>query len=103
MANICTNKLYLTTKDKVLRDSMTESIAKTFNCNDINSIDGKIFECEIDFDSKWTFPYKEMEKMTQELPEGNDLYIRVLSYEFNCDYIGYNIYSSGEWCDKFDC
>ena len=69
-------------------------ISQLFNCNDIQqSGNGEIFDCEIEFESRWTFPKKEMEKLTNELPEGNDLYIRVLSYEFGCEYVGFNIYA----------
>jgi hypothetical protein len=100
MANICTNMLYLSPGDRQLRDTLMRSIEQTFNCCDAQSHDGSVFDCEIEFDSRWAFPHKEMESLTKGLPEENDLYIRVLSYEFGCDYVGYNIYASGEWCDK---
>jgi len=102
MANICTNKLYLSTKDKQLCDNLIESIIDSFYSCDVQPFDnGEVYTCEIEFESRWTFPKKEMEKLTNELPEGNDLYIRVLSYEFGCEYVGFNIYTDGEWCDKF--
>jgi hypothetical protein len=41
-----------------------------------------------------------MEELTKDLPEGNDLYIRVLSHEFGCEYVGFNVYADGEWHDK---
>jgi hypothetical protein len=93
--------LYLSTGDRQLRDTLVCSIKQTFNCCDVQSHDGSVFDCEIEFDSRWVFPQKEMEALTKGLPEENDLFIRVLSYEFGCDYVGYNIYASGEWCDKF--
>jgi len=101
MANICTNQFYLSIKNRQLRDTMMRSIEQTINCCDVQSYDGSNFSCEIEFDSRWTFPHKEMEALTKGLPEENDLYIRVLSHEFGCEYIGFNIYASGEWCDKF--
>ena len=100
MANICTNKLYLSTKNKQLRDTLKEKIRQLFRCDSVVFLDGKTFDCEIEFDSRWTFPQKEMEALTKRLPKKNDLYIRVLSYEFNCEYEGFNIYTSGEWCDR---
>ncbi len=42
---------------------------------------------EFDFGSKWAFPYKEMERLTNELKEDRTLFIRCLSYEFGCDYV----------------
>jgi hypothetical protein len=41
-----------------------------------------------------------MEELTKGLSDGNELYIHVLSYEFACEYIGFNIYADGEWHDK---
>ena len=102
MANICTNMLYLSTKDKHLRNAAILLISRLFRCNNIRQSDnGEIFDCEIEFDSSWTFPHKKMEELTKGLPQENDLYIRVLSYEFVCEYVGFNIYTAGEWCDKF--
>ncbi|MDR0231608.1 MAG: hypothetical protein LBI82_05755 [Dysgonamonadaceae bacterium] len=101
MPNTCTNMLYLSTKDKGLCDRLTESIVDSFYSCDVQPVDnGDVFTCEMEFDSRWTFPHKEMEELTSGLPEGNDLYIRVLSYEFGCEYVGFNIYTGGEWCDK---
>ena len=102
MANICTNKLYLSTKDKQLCDNLIESMMDLFYCSDVQPFENNdVFQYEMEFDSNWTFPHKKMEEMTKNLPEDNDLYIRVLSYEFGCEYVGFNIYSGGEWCDKF--
>ena len=101
MANICTNKLYLSTKDKGLCDNLVESIIDSFYSCDVQPVENaEVFTCEMEFDSNWTFPHKKMEELTNELPQGNDLYIRVLSYEFGCEYVGFNIYTGGEWCDK---
>jgi hypothetical protein len=100
MANICTNKLYLTTRDKDLRDALMKSIREAFRCDSVLYWDGEAFECEIEFDSRWTFPQKEMEDLTKDIPEESGLYIRVLSYEFACEYVGFNIYADGEWHDK---
>ena len=100
MANICTNQLYLSTENRVLRDDLINSIRQSFECGDPQMGDEKNFDCEMEFDSRWTFPYEKMYELTKGLPEDNNLYIRVLSYEFGCEYVGFNIYSDGEWCDK---
>jgi hypothetical protein len=101
MANICTNKLWLSTEDRQLRDTLVNSIRQSFHCVDEQLLDSSDFACEIEFDLRWTFPQTEMEALTKGLPEDNDLYIRVLSHEYGCEYVGFNIYTSGEWCDKF--
>ncbi|MDR0832612.1 MAG: hypothetical protein LBN93_00240 [Candidatus Symbiothrix sp.] len=72
---------------------------ETFSCDVVNNNEEDDYR-EIDFDSRWTFPSEEMEQLTVSLSNADDLYIRVLSYEFGNDYVAYNIYTSGEWCDK---
>ena len=101
MANICTNTLFAVTRDKVIRDSLNELIRDRFDCSDILSADNEVFECKIEFKSRWRFPKEEMEKLMQNFPNDNDFYIHVVSYEFGCEYVGFNIYSLGEWRDKF--
>ena len=102
MANICTNQLYLSTKDKQSGNSLIESIIDLFYCSDVQPVESiDAFYCDMEFDSRWAFPKKEMEELTSKLPPGNDLYIRVLSCEFGCEYVGFNIYANGEWRDKF--
>jgi len=101
MANICTNILYLSTKSAELRDTVKKSIVESLPCYSADTSDREVFDCSIEFESRWIFPHSEMEKITEELPKENDLYIRVLSHEFGCDYVGYNVYSQGEWTDKF--
>ena len=74
MANICTNKLYLSTKDKHLRNAAMLLISQLFNCNDIQqSGNGEIFDCEIEFESRWTFPHKKMEELTNGLSKEDNL------------------------------
>ncbi|GHV54034.1 DNA topoisomerase [Bacteroidia bacterium] len=101
MANICTDMLYLSTKDRDLRDRLKESIRQSFRCDTVLYGNSEVFDCEIEFDSKWTFPQGEMEKLTGGIPQESGLYIRVPSYEFGCGYAGSNIYAGGEWRDKF--
>jgi hypothetical protein len=101
MANVCTNQLYLQTKDKQLGNSLIEAMTEMFYCSDVQPVeDDELLWCQMEFDSRWVFPQKEMEELTKNLPKGNDLFIRVHSYELNCDYVGLNKYTDGEWCDK---
>jgi len=101
MANVCTNRFFLATNSKQLRENLIEMMCESFYCSDVNEFDnGEIFNCEMIFDSKWTFPKEKMEELTKELPEENDLFIRVVSEEFQNEYIGFHIYTNGEWCDK---
>ena len=100
MANICTNLLYLSTGNKELGKSIVNSLRESFECSDGETRYEDNFDCKMEFYSRWIFPQKEMEELTKDLPEDNDLYIRVLSFEFGCEYVGYNVYAGGGWHDK---
>jgi hypothetical protein len=90
--------MFMSSTDSKLLQSITRKMEDTFSCNEVNYNEENGFS-EINFDSRWVFPLQEMEELTASLPEDNDLYIRVLSYEYGQDYIGYHKYTSGEWCD----
>ena len=101
MANICDNKLFLYTKNETTYNSLVDKIENHFECSSKSEQDkGK--SCEIDFESLWTFPHKIFEEITNAIGQDDSLYIRVLSYEFGCDYVGYNIYENNEWTDKIN-
>ncbi len=99
MANICDNMLYLSTSSKENYSKLVERIQKGFECYNVSELTENE-SCEIDFESKWTFPHKEFKKLTDEIGQDDSLYIRVLSYEFGCEYVGFNIYRDGEWTNK---
>jgi hypothetical protein len=71
-----------------------------YYCDTQEFDNGEVFNCEMVFDSRWTFPKEKMEELTKKLPKENDLCISVISYELDNEYVGFNIYANGEWCDK---
>lgn len=94
MANICENKMYVYSKDpaniKHLREWCKENLDGS-----LELIDDECFEYY--FDSRWDFPEQEMIEMVDELPNKDDIYIRVLSVEeANC-YCAFHVYEGGEW------
>jgi hypothetical protein len=99
MANVCTNKLFISTHNRQLLCDLVGQLKATFTCREIKWVEEDNF-CEMDFDSRWVFPSGEMHRLTASQPEDSDLFICVLSYEFGMDYVGYNVYASGEWRDK---
>lgn len=46
---------------------------------------------EVYFDSKWTYPEEEMDKLYESLPVKEDLYMRCLSVEYGCEYVGFHV------------
>ena len=101
MANICENRLFLSTENEKNYKFLVEKIEEQLACYDVSEVEeGK--SCEINFESHWTFPNKIFEEITNGIGQDGSLYIRVLSYEFGCDYVGYNIYQDNEWTDKIN-
>ena len=62
---------------------------------DIESIDDDTLE--IYFDSRWDFPIDEMNKMVEDLPNKDDIYIRVLSVEYGEYYCAFHVYDGESW------
>lgn len=90
MANICTNLMYICSKDRQNID-----VAINFFHNwpyaDIEDSDTSI---DVLFTSKWVFPEEEMNKLYESIPNKADIYMRCLSYEFG------NLYHALWVCDE---
>ena len=61
----------------------------------LEPIDDDCFEYY--FDSRWDFPEQEMNEMVAELPNKDDIYIRVLSVDEPDCYCAFHVYEGGEW------
>lgn len=109
MANTCINKFFATIKTESTDPKQEEIYNKIHNFlkENVVIVYNEIDECfiEIEFESKWTFPYDNMEKLAEQLQkeypkECTNLYMRCLSFEFGCEYVDYMIYSNSEWNSK---
>lgn len=97
MANICENKMSVYSTD---RENLNY-ILKYFE--DWNSAYIAVIEDNyllIYFDSKWDFPSAEMKKMTEDIPNKEDITIYVLSIEEGNYYAEYNVFTDGVWETK---
>lgn len=86
MANICDNTFYAYSEDAKNIDYIDTFLTNNLQANcDIydNCIDAY-------FDSRWTFPEELMNEMFEGLPNKDDIYMRCLSVEYGCDYVGYH-------------
>lgn len=81
MANICNNIMYVSSDS----EDNIQTVLDFFKDWDAD-IDENDSEIDIYFDSKWTFPLKEMNKLYELIPNKEDIYMRCLSYEFGCLY-----------------
>lgn len=93
MANICDNTFYAYSEDlsnlEVIEDFFKDwSNACIERCgNDINCY----------FESKWTFPKEEMNRLYEKIPNKNDIYMRCLSVEYGCLYHALWICDANGW------
>lgn len=101
MANMCENKCYIYSENEDLLNNITSLLEENLDNLDIYSHDDEYIECY--FNSKWTFPTETFEKITNTLNtqyDISDLYIRILSEEYGCDYVALNIFTDNEWKDE---
>ena len=94
MANVCQNTMFVQSEDCRNLDHI-EKFMRKWAYADIESTDDQ--ELEIYFDSRWDFPIDEMNKMVEDLPNKDDIYIRVLSVEYGDYYCAFHIYEGDGW------
>lgn len=94
MANICENKMYVYSEDPANITHLREWCKENLD-GSLELIDNECFEYY--FDSRWDFPEQEMMEMVYELPNKDDIYIRVLSVEETNCYCAFHVYEGGEW------
>lgn len=97
MANICSNKFYITSDEPEIIEKVCEKLNKLFE----TTLDGEIdfsdeYIIEGFFDSRWDFPYHIFENFFDEFND-ESLYMRCLSEEYSCDLVSMSIYSENHW------
>ena len=93
MANYATNIFY----------------ASTENQNDLNKIEDFLSDnfsgytnkysdfLDAEFSSGWEYPEKEMDQLIASLEAKDKVYIKILTYEFENEYVSFRIFSQGKW------
>lgn len=94
MANVCQNTMFVQSEDSRNLDHI-EKFMGEWAYADIESVDDQVLE--IYFDSRWDFPIDEMNKMVENLPNKDDIYIRVLSVEYGEYYCAFHVYDGESW------
>lgn len=94
MANVCQNNMFVQSEDSRNLDHI-EKFMRSWAYVEIESTDDEILE--IYFDSRWDFPIDEMNKMVEDLPNKDDIYIRVLSVEYGEYYCAFHVYDGESW------
>ena len=93
MSNICSNSFYAYSEDPNNLDTI-EEFFKDWIDKDLMRDDSTI-ECY--FDSKWTFPEEEMDKLYERIPNKEDIYMRCLSVEYGVLYHALWVCDSEGW------
>lgn len=94
MANICDNTLYAESDD----NENIQAIINFFESwNEANVVyeDGNFIE--VYFDSKWSFPEKEMNNLFDNIPNKSDIYMRCLSVEWGNYYHAMFVCNNEGW------
>lgn len=50
-----------------------------------------------EFDSRWEYPEKEIDELVANLEVKDKIYIRILTYELEDEYVSFRIFSQGKW------
>lgn len=93
MANIATNLFFASTENEHDLDRIEAFLNDNFN-GYINRYDDSI---DAEFSSRWEYPEKEINKLVEELEAKNEIYIRILTYELENEYVSFRTFSQGKW------
>lgn len=93
MANCVTNIFHATTANKQDLDRIEAFLDDNFD-GYINRYDDSI---DAEFTSHWEYPEKEINKLVESLEAKNEIYIRILTYELENEYVSFRTFSQGKW------
>lgn len=99
MANYATNLFFASTANEKDLEKIGRFLDENFNDSmyerDNDSIEGEFF-------SKWCYPKELMDELITSLEDKDNIYIRVLTYEYSSEYVSFRIFSNGEWKIKIE-
>jgi hypothetical protein len=97
MANICSNTLQVISDNPKNHEYVKEFFNKEWGSCDVEEImDGTT---EYYFDSKWTFPDLEMNKLYKGIPDKDDIDMACLSVEWGCRYCAFHECDFDGWTE----
>lgn len=93
MANYATNIFYARKECSKDLNTIEAFLDGTFN-GYVNRQNDCI---DAEFSSRWEYPEEEISKLIASLANKDKVYIKILSYEFDSDYVSFRIFSQGKW------
>lgn len=93
MANYATNIFSAISENQHDLDKVASFLDDNFNgC--VNRY-GDFVDAE--FPSRWEYPKKEIDELIASLESKDKIYIKILTYEFEDEYVSFRIFSQGKW------
>lgn len=93
MANYATNIFHARTENKTDLDKIEVFLDDTFN----GFVNRQSDSIDAEFSSRWVYPEEEINKLVESLEDKGKAYIKILTYEFEGEYVSFRIFSQGKW------
>lgn len=93
MANYATNIFHVRTENRTDLDKIEAFLDDTFN----GFVNRQGDSVDAEFTSRWVYPEEEINKLVESLEAKEKAYIRILTYEFEDEYVSFRIFSQGKW------
>ena len=93
MANYATNIFHASTENKQDLDKIEAFLDDHFN-GFVNRYSDIV---DAEFSSRWEYPEKEIDELVASLEAKDKIYIRILTYELEDEYVSFRIFSQGKW------
>ena len=92
MANYATNIFHASTENKQDLDKIEAFLDDNFN-GFVNRYGDTV---DAEFSSRWEYP-EEIDELVASLEAKDKIYIRILTYELEDEYVSFRIFSQGKW------
>lgn len=92
MANYATNIFYARTENQTDLDKIEAFLDDTFN----GFVNRQSDSVDAEFTSRWIYP-EEINTLVDSLEAKNKAYIKILTYEFEDEYVSFRVFSQGQW------
>lgn len=93
MANCATNIFHASTENKQDLNKIEAFLDDNFN-GFVNRYGDTV---DAEFDSRWEYPEKAINELIALLAAKDKIYIRILTYELEDEYVSFRIFSQGKW------
>ncbi|MBC5614625.1 hypothetical protein [Bacteroides hominis] len=93
MANYATNIFHARTENKQDLDKIEAFLDNTFD----GFVNRQGDSVDAEFSSRWVYPEEEIKKLEASLEAKDEIYIRILTYELEDEYVSFRVFSQGKW------